>query len=620
MENRLYIVIQNIIIKMKKLNLLFSAIMIITALNLNAQCVNTSTINISTGFDPVSQTWINAPGFDPMWKLIAAPPSVSGQTLNINGPAHVIPTSTSWADADFPGSDARYISPYNTSWSTFEYDNYPTGQAVIFERAFCICTNNATDVVSFDLKLNADNWGAIDLVYPNGTTANLITQVMPTSPPTSNFADNSPDLYTGSFNLPTGTYKLRASLRNNGSISGLSLYGFINSSGLISDSDCSDSATIAGYKFNDVNQNGVHDPGTDPALANWTIELKDAGGTVISSTQTDGTGFYSFSVPAGSYIVQEVNQAGWTMVLPSNGTHNITVGANSINQLDFLNSQGSGDPCDEPIDFKVEIFNCAAQFDMSAFSVPAGFYIVDIDWDFGDGNSSSEANPIHYYANPGVYQVCLKVKIFDGKEKCCDLEICKEIEIREKCPEGCEINAKPFFRGDRCQVSFFANPDLMGAPITSYFWVFGDGSTSTQVNPVHTYSQSGVYNVTLFIFGVSPDGRECCFREFRMEVQVDCKMGKKSTSIEDNESIIHNVGVFPNPSKNDFRLTFETLEPSDMEVQIYDLQGRLMENIRNAEIQPGVNEVVVGKSLPSGMYILQLKYGDEIEVLQLVKQ
>ncbi|MCX7861894.1 MAG: gliding motility-associated C-terminal domain-containing protein [Bacteroidales bacterium] len=53
---------------------------------------------------------------------------------------------------------------------------------------------------------------------------------------------------------------------------------------------------------------------------------------------------------------------------------------------------------------------------------------------------------------------------------------------------------------------FFAHPVCVGTPIqfqnnsqlaTDYFWNFGDGTTSTQANPTHTYSSPGTYNVTL---------------------------------------------------------------------------------------------------------------------------
>ncbi len=46
-------------------------------------------------------------------------------------------------------------------------------------------------------------------------------------------------------------------------------------------------------------------------------------------------------------------------------------------------------------------------------------------WDFGDGNTSTEQNPVHSYENPGVYEVCFTV--FVGEN--CEQTYCKEVDI-----------------------------------------------------------------------------------------------------------------------------------------------------------------------------------------------
>jgi hypothetical protein len=105
-------------------------------------------------------------------------------------------------------------------------------------------------------------------------------------------------------------------------------------------------ATKSGYKFNDLNSNGVWDAG-EPGLNGWTINLTgtDATGHAVSmSTVTandpDGNpGFYSFSVPPGTYTVSEVLQAGWIQSCPAApGTYTVTLGNG---QLDTGNNFGN---------------------------------------------------------------------------------------------------------------------------------------------------------------------------------------------------------------------------------------------------------------------------------------
>lgn len=63
--------------------------------------------------------------------------------------------------------------------------------------------------------------------------------------------------------------------------------------------------------------------------------------------------------------------------------------------------------------------------------------IFSWNWDFGDSNTSSSQNPVHTYAGPGVYVVCLIVSGGANGVLCRDT-ICKDIIIKD--PELCEDN------------------------------------------------------------------------------------------------------------------------------------------------------------------------------------
>lgn len=97
---------------------------------------------------------------------------------------------------------------------------------------------------------------------------------------------------------------------------------------------------ISGLKFSDVNRNGVKDAG-EPVLGGWTINLLDSKGNVIATTTTaaaDGT--YSFpNLADGTYTVEEVQQLGWMVTLPSTGTYSETItGGNAIPDVNFGNT------------------------------------------------------------------------------------------------------------------------------------------------------------------------------------------------------------------------------------------------------------------------------------------
>ena len=76
--------------------------------------------------------------------------------------------------------------------------------------------------------------------------------------------------------------------------------------------------SINGYKFNDLNANGVWNSG-EPALSGWTIRLYDSSGKFKGQSVTDSNGEYSITnIGPGNYKLCEVMQAGWVQTFPGN--------------------------------------------------------------------------------------------------------------------------------------------------------------------------------------------------------------------------------------------------------------------------------------------------------------
>jgi gliding motility-associated-like protein len=110
-------------------------------------------------------------------------------------------------------------------------------------------------------------------------------------------------------------------------------------------------------------------------------------------------------------------------------------------------------------------------------------------WDFGDGNTSTAANPVHTYASLGTYTVRLTAT--NGSCSHTSIQI---ISL---------VDAQPDFTALKTTVCreneavVFNDASTNASSIVSYAWNFGDGNNSSQQNPQHTYQNSGVYTVTL---------------------------------------------------------------------------------------------------------------------------
>ncbi len=79
---------------------------------------------------------------------------------------------------------------------------------------------------------------------------------------------------------------------------------------------------IHGFKWNDLNGDGVWDQPSEPGLANWKIYLDaNNNGALDPSekwTTTAADGSYSFTgLPAGNYVVSELVEAGWVQTSPA---------------------------------------------------------------------------------------------------------------------------------------------------------------------------------------------------------------------------------------------------------------------------------------------------------------
>jgi hypothetical protein len=104
---------------------------------------------------------------------------------------------------------------------------------------------------------------------------------------------------------------------------------------------------ITGIIFNDMNGNGVQDPG-EQGLAGWTILLVQEEDFLLTVTTTDADGSYSFGhLRAGQYGIGEVHRAGWTQTVPQSGSCSLSItGGQTVTGQDFGNHR---DPSPVPI-------------------------------------------------------------------------------------------------------------------------------------------------------------------------------------------------------------------------------------------------------------------------------
>jgi PKD repeat protein len=185
----------------------------------------------------------------------------------------------------------------------------------------------------------------------------------------------------------------------------------------------------------------------------------------------------------------------------TSGSVTVTVSATAIGGDGV---PGNGDSTDQ--DFALVVYNVTsepppvAEFTGSptsgvapllvSFTNQSTGAITSHAWTFGDGGTSTAASPSHTYAAAGTYTVALTETGPGGS----DTRTRTDYVVVSEPPPVADFTGSPTAGVVPLDVSF--SNQSTGA-ITSHSWTFGDGATSTDASPSHTYAAAGTYTVAL---------------------------------------------------------------------------------------------------------------------------
>ncbi len=141
-------------------------------------------------------------------------------------------------------------------------------------------------------------------------------------------------------------------------------------------------------------------------------------------------------------------------------------------------------------------FNCVAFYTDSFIDSNTVYFInqskgnySQVFWNFGDGSSSTELNPIHTFKHPGKYKVQLNMAN-DFSQSSYESFIFIENSKIDDLPD---FTAITYY--DSLGVTFI-NKSIVKSP-SNYIWSFGDGVLSYDSIPEHFYNKPGQYSVCL---------------------------------------------------------------------------------------------------------------------------
>jgi PKD repeat protein len=203
------------------------------------------------------------------------------------------------------------------------------------------------------------------------------------------------------------------------------------------------------------------------------------------TTSTEQNPGHTFAA-AGSYA--------WTLTATADGQNCTRTGTVAVSEPCTLSCEASAAPTAGAAPLAV-VFTASATPSHCAGA-------VSFLWTFGDGATSTEQNPGHTFAAAGSFTWTLTATA-DGKT-CIRTGT---VSVLEPCTLSCEASASPAAGAAPLAVAFaaIASPSHCAGAV-SFLWAFGDGATSTEQNPGHTYAVAGSYNWTLT---GTADGKTC---------------------------------------------------------------------------------------------------------------
>ncbi len=207
-------------------------------------------------------------------------------------------------------------------------------------------------------------------------------------------------------------------------------------------------------------------------------------------------------------------------------------------------------------------------------------------WKFGDGDTSSLANPQHIYSNAGTYLV----KLFTTNS--CGIDS-SSLTINVTC----NIPQAAFNWSANYLTVNFTNQSQSA---DSYLWNFGDGDTSTLPSPQHIFDSTGTYTVTLQAVN------NCAADTAILNTHV-------INSIDEHN--MYKLQVYPNPAKNKIYINFNgTIIYQAVTIKIIDITGKIIFSDKSQT--QGIYTLPL-KNISSGIYMLEISSNTGIKQIKI---
>ena len=204
-------------------------------------------------------------------------------------------------------------------------------------------------------------------------------------------------------------------------------------------------------------------------------------------------------------------------------------------------------------------------------------------------DSSLVQNPTVVYEMPGTYSVVLQVTNAAGENTTLE----SSFIVADASPV-----ANFEFEVEDSTVTLMNS----SSSATNYFWNFGDGTTSEEMDPTHQYNELGDFEVQLIATNA-----DCGTDTITQVVSITMP----TTSVDLTE-YLEDFQLFPNPNTGQFTLLMEGESREVMNFRMINILGQVIHQ-ETLDFRSGhLRKMFVMDGLSSGTYLIELRSEDEV--------
>ncbi len=311
------------------------------------------------------------------------------------------------------------------------------------------------------------------------------------------------------------------------------------------------------------------------------IAIVDAGGTVLNYRLSDGAGALridTFLKPGTYQLTVEGVPTGKSYHFP----YTLSVGHTPLAMPSATFTSDVEKGCN-PLVVRYQHYGGGAA-DGYAWSFPGG-----------QPATSTAARPEVTYASPGTYAVELAVVNRAGSDSRHSANL---IQV-----EGTPKAIPSYTTSAATTVKF--SPNVTGGTPTLYRWTFGDGTSSTEAQPTHTYATASTYAARL----VTGNSCGATTAEFTVALQT--------SGIDDGLAEL-GATLYPNPFSDQLTLKLATPSTEALAVKIYTATGQ---RVMQARVAAGTEaQSFVVPALAAGVYTVRLVGDSGVKSWRVVRE